>query len=83
MFILTLLSLPEVIALFVTTALYLILQYFIHDDQPYPGFKIVGGLPGDWFGIKTKKPWDEKALEIMQGDHMVSWWECPYSRSLN
>lgn len=66
MHIVNLLCRPEVVTLFATIVLYWILRYFVRDDQPYPGFKIIGSVAGDWFGIKTKKQWDNNASEILQ-----------------
>lgn len=66
MYILKLLCRPEVVTLFITIAFYWALRYFVRDDQPYPGFKIIGSVPGDWFGLKTKKQWDDKASDIMR-----------------
>ena len=73
MYILKLVCRPEVVTLFVTTAFYLALRYFVRDDQPYPGFKIIGNVSRDWFGVQTKKQWDTNAVKIMQeGMRMVS-----------
>lgn len=73
MYILELLCRPEVITLLIAIAFYWTLRYFVRDDQPYPGFKIIGSVAGDWFGIQTKKQWDNNAVEILQeGMHMVS-----------
>lgn len=73
MYILKLLCRPEVVTLFITTVFYWVLRYFVRDDQPYPGFKIIGSVSGDWFGLKTKKQWDDKASEIMrEGFRVVS-----------
>lgn len=64
---------PEVVTLIITSAFYWILRYFVRDDQPYPGFKVIGSVSGDWFGIKTKKQWDDNAAEILQeGMRVVS-----------
>lgn len=73
MYILEFLCRPEVITLFITIVFYWILRYFVRDDQPYPGFKIIGSVAGDWFGIQTKKQWDNNAVEILQeGFRVVS-----------
>ncbi|KAJ3545459.1 hypothetical protein NM208_g2495 [Fusarium decemcellulare] len=66
MFVSQLFCRPEFLALIFTVTFYFALQYFIHDDQPYPGFPIIGSVPGDWFGVKTKKRWETHAVEIMQ-----------------
>lgn len=73
MYILKLLCRPEVVTLLITIVFYWALQYFVRDDQPYAGFKIIGSVSGDWFGLKTKKQWDDKAVEIMrEGFRVVS-----------
>lgn len=73
MYILKLLCRPEVVISFITIVFYWALRYFVRDHQPYPGFKIIGSVPGDWFGLKTKKQWDDKASEIMrEGFRVVS-----------
>lgn len=73
MYILKLLCRPEVVSLIVTVVVYWILRYFVRDDQPYPGFKVIGSVSGDWFGIQTKKQWDTNAVEILQeGTRVVS-----------
>lgn len=66
MYILELRCRPDVITLLIAIAFYWTLRYFVRDDQPYPEFKIIGIVAGDWFGIKTKKQWDNNAVEILQ-----------------
>ncbi|KAJ8124950.1 hypothetical protein O1611_g8690 [Lasiodiplodia mahajangana] len=63
---------PEIVTLVVTGTVYILLRYLIRDDRPYPGFQLVGSIPGDWFGMKSKKNWETNAIEIMQeGDRMT------------
>ncbi|KAL1858083.1 hypothetical protein Daus18300_010084 [Diaporthe australafricana] len=66
MYIMQFLCRPEIVTLFITIVFYLTLRYFVRDDQPYPGFKMIGNVSGDWFGVQTKKRWDNDAVKMMQ-----------------
>ncbi|KAF5000635.1 hypothetical protein FDECE_11172 [Fusarium decemcellulare] len=72
MFVLQLLCRPEFLSLIFAATFYFALQYFAREDRPYPGFPIIGSVPGDWFGVKTKKRWQTHAVEIMQDGHRAS-----------
>ncbi|CAI0641344.1 unnamed protein product [Colletotrichum noveboracense] len=46
--------------------LYLLLQFIFREDGPYPDFPLIGKAPKDWFYTKTRKRWDNEALDILK-----------------
>ncbi|KAK1855637.1 cytochrome p450 [Colletotrichum chrysophilum] len=46
--------------------LYLLLQFIFREDGPYPDFPLIGKAPKDWFYTKTRKRWDNEALDILE-----------------
>ncbi|KAF0316439.1 cytochrome p450 [Colletotrichum asianum] len=46
--------------------LYLILQFVFREDGPHPDFPLIGEAPKDWFYTKTRKRWDNEALDILK-----------------
>ncbi|KAF4906646.1 Cytochrome P450 monooxygenase easM [Colletotrichum viniferum] len=46
--------------------LYLLLQFIFREDGTYPDFPLIGKVPKDWFYTKTRKRWDNEALDILK-----------------